>query len=243
MMQNPRKSQHNSEGQQNPVEHLPKLSLKISSAVAILTSGFLGISALASNNLLPENNHHRLQPFETLQAQTNPSEEATPPNAEGNIEVLIAEVIIKGTNDPKLIQEIEKILYTEAGQTTNRQKLQEDIDKIFALGWFSNVTAIPEDTPKGVRVTFEVEVNPVWRSVNVTGNQVLTPQIIEQIFKEQLNQRINFRQIEAGIQKINAWYKENGYAIAQVISVPDVSADGVVTLSVTEGIIEDIQIQ
>ncbi len=243
MMQNPRKSQQNPDGQQYQIEHLPKLNLKISSAVAILTSGFLGISALASNHLLPEQNNHRLQPLESLKAQTNPSPEATPPNGEGNIEVLVAEVVIKGTDEPQLIEEIDKILYTKAGKTSTRQKLQEDINNIFALGWFRNVTAIPEDTPLGVRVTFQVEVNPVLRSVNVTGTQVLKPQIVEQIFKEQFNQRINFRQIEAGIQKINAWYQENGYAIAQVISAPDVSADGVVTLSFAEGIIEDIKIE
>lgn len=243
MMQNNRKKHQTFQGQHQKLENLPTLTFKIGSVVTILTSGFLGISALASNHL-SENKNSPVHPvLETLQAQKTPASEPNNPNVNPNIEVLIAEVVIKGIEDIQLQKEIEQIIYTKAGKTTTRQKLQEDINQIFALGWFRTVQVIPEDTPKGVRVTFVVEVNPVLRSIKVIGNQVLTTEIVQQIFQQQFNHRINLKQIEAGIQKINAWYQEKGYAIAQFITAPEISTDGVVTLTVAEGLIEDIQIQ
>ena len=47
-------------------------------------------------------------------------------------------------------------------KTTSRSALQEDINSIFATGFFSDVRAVPEDTPLGVRVTFVVRPNPVF---------------------------------------------------------------------------------
>ncbi len=243
MMVNNRNLQGDSQAKQQNLENRLKSTFKISSAIVIVTSAFWGISALGIDHLSPVQKRYFLQPIESLKAQTNSSSNSRISEVEGTVEVLVAEVVIQGVDDAQLRDNIYNILTTKPGQTTSSQQLQEDINQIVALGWFRNVRAVRHNTPLGLRITFEVEVNPILRSIRVIGNQVLTPQIVKQIFQKQFNHRINLNEIETGIKNINTWYKDNGYVIAQVIAAPEVGADGVVTLTVAEGIIEDILFQ
>ncbi|MGB3572111.1 MAG: BamA/TamA family outer membrane protein, partial [Phormidesmis sp.] len=130
------------------------------------------------------------------------------------------------------------------GRTTTRTQLQEDINSVFSTGFFSNVSANPEDTPLGVKVTFSVEPNPVLTRVEVRNTQVLPPEVIDEIFAPQYGEVINLRDFQNSILDLNDWYQENGYVLAQVDTAPQNSLeDGVVTLVAAEGEIESIEVR
>ncbi|WP_204151541.1 BamA/TamA family outer membrane protein [Leptolyngbya sp. CCY15150] len=156
--------------------------------------------------------------------------------------VLVAEVVVVGA-EGDLEDEVYQAISTQAGRTATRSQLQEDINAIFATGWFSNVRAVPSDTPLGVRVTYEVTPNPVLRSVQAPGTQVLPPEQLDEIFGDQYGTTLNLRRLDGGIRRLNEWYQAEGYILAQVVDAPDVSSDGVVTLDITEGVIEDVRVQ
>ncbi|MBF2073384.1 MAG: BamA/TamA family outer membrane protein [Synechococcales cyanobacterium C42_A2020_086] len=178
-----------------------------------------------------------------------PQPEATPPVEP---RVLVAEVVVTGA-EGELADEVYRVIRTRPGRTTTRSQLQEDINAIFGTGFFSNVQAIPEDTPLGVRVTFAVQPNPVLQSVRLEGSVLETIQVdgeevplqdaVDQIFAPQYGQVANLRGLQAGIEQLNQLYRDNGYVLAQVIGAPEISPDGVATLEVAEGVIEDIQIR
>jgi outer membrane protein insertion porin family len=67
--------------------------------------------------------------------------------------------------------------------------------------------------------------------------------VVDNIFSEQYGQTLNLRQLQEGIKRLNQWYKENGYDLAQVIDAQQVTADGRVTLVVAEGVVEDIRVR
>ena len=172
--------------------------------------------------------------------------------------VLIAEVNVVGVDDqPELLDEVYRAIQTRPGRTTTRSQLQDDINAIFATGFFRNVQAEPEDTPLGVRVTFLVRPNPVLQEVAIAdsalsesettlefgGEQFTVDELTDTIFSPQYGQTLNLRDFQAGIEQLNTVYSENGYVLAQVVDAPDISEDGVVTLVVAEGVIEDIQVQ
>lgn len=158
--------------------------------------------------------------------------------------VLVAEVDVRGVEGQIQIQdEVYKVIRTQPGLTTTRSQLQEDINAIFATGYFSNVRAVPEDTPLGVRVTFEVTLNPVLEKVQVEGTTVLPDTVVEDAFKEQYGSVLNLVRLQEGIKQVNKWYQDSGYVLAQVVDAPRVSPDGVVTLEVAEGVVEDIQVR
>jgi outer membrane protein insertion porin family len=162
--------------------------------------------------------------------------------------VLVAEVVINGAQG-QLEDEIFRVINTRPGRATTRSQLQADVNAIFATGYFASVDVLPEDTPLGVRVTFVVQANPVLRNVVVNtvpegvGTPVLPQSVVDNIFSEQYGQILNLRQLQEGIKRLNQWYKENGYDLAQVIDAQQVTADGRVTLVVAEGVVEDIRVR
>ncbi len=182
-----------------------------------------------------------------------PTPDSTTPEADSqaNPEVLVGEVAVQaqeGQLTPELENEVYQAIRTQPGRTATRSQLQEDINAIFATGFFANVRAEPTDTPLGVRVTFIVQPNPILRAVRVQANtgtnvpSVLPEKIVDDIFKEQYGSILNLRRFQEGIKRLNKWYQDNGYVLAQVNEAPEVAADGTVTLAVAEGVIEDIQV-
>lgn len=175
------------------------------------------------------------------------------PNSEQSDEpepqVLVAELNIDGTDNPLLLDAIYRAISTQPGRPTTRTLLQEDVNEIFATGYFANVTVVPEDTPLGVRITFVVEPNPTISRVEIQtvpereGDPIFSQEDIDEIFEEEYGQILNLRTFQARILELNEKYQEQGYDLAQVVGAPEVSEDGTVTLVVAEGQIEDIQVR
>ena len=198
----------------------------------------------------------KLPKFEPPQPEAAPAEPGnnqSPEKGENPAEakeprVLVAEVVVEGASE-----ELQDIVYgtisTEPGRTTTRTQLQEDVNAVYATGFFQNVEVTPGDTPLGVRITFIVESNPILEDVAVVtvpqqeASKVLPPEKVEQFFGSSYGKILNLRELQAGIIKINEWYSENGYELAQVVGSPQVSPEGKVTLVLAEGIIEDIQVR
>lgn len=187
-------------------------------------------------------------------APADPDQPATPATEQPSAEprVLVSEVVVSGV-EGELQNEVYRAIQTQPGRTTTRSQLQEDINSIFATGFFSNVRATPEDTPLGVRVTFEVTANPVLESVQLSdnvletiqynGEEVPIQQAVDSIFAPLYGNILNLQDLQSGIDQLNQLYQSNGYVLAQIVGAPQISPDGVVTLQVAEGEIENIEIR
>jgi outer membrane protein insertion porin family len=184
--------------------------------------------------------------------ETPPPPGATPESTQETpaqeARVLVAEVVVSGAQ-PDLVDLVYNTIRTRAGRTATRSQLQEDINAIYATGYFANVRVTPEDTPLGVRVTFAVDPNPVLQRVEIQTipptekPRVLPNEVVEETFKEQYGKILNLRDLQEGIKKLNEWYSQNGYDLAQVVEAPRVSEDGTVTLIIAEGVIENIKVR
>ena len=185
-------------------------------------------------------------PTETPTPPETPT--TAPPAPAEESRVLVAEVVVEGAD-----RELENLVYntirTRPGRSTTRSQLQEDINAVFATGFFADVRAVPQDTPLGVRVTFEVQPNPVFQGVQIqiapetVDKSILPAGVVEEIFAGQYGKTLNLRELQAGVKKINDWYSKNGYDLAQVIGAPQVNPDGRVILVISEGLIEKIQVR
>ncbi|MFM2064751.1 MAG: hypothetical protein RLZZ507_4422 [Cyanobacteriota bacterium] len=197
---------------------------------------------------------------ETNSTQENANPPTVQPSAPGNTQttetaeprVLVSEVAVTsptGSISLELENQVYQAIRTQAGQTTTRSQLQEDINAIFATGFFSNVRAVPEDTPLGVRVSFVVDPNPVLSKVEIDANpstgvaSVLPANTVDKIFSEQYGKILNLRELQEGIQKLTKEYQDKGYVLANLVGAPKVSETGVVTLQVAEGVVENIKVR
>jgi outer membrane protein insertion porin family len=197
----------------------------------------------------PENtNPPTLQPAPTTPGTTQPdgATETTEPR------VLVSEVLVRsqtGQLPPELEDQVYQVIRTQPGRTTTRTQLQEDINSIFGTGFFSNVQAQPEDTPLGVRVSFIVQPNPILTDVQIQANpgtdvaSVLPPETADEVFKNQYGKILNLRDLQEGIKTLTKRYQDQGYVLANVVGAPQVSENGVVTLQVAEGVVENVRVR
>ena len=168
----------------------------------------------------------------------------TPAPAPGSeARVLVGEVLVTGAGKQELEDEVYRVIKTRPGQTATRTQLQEDINAIFATGFFANVQADPKDTPIGVRVTFQVQPNPILKGVRVDGSALVQQNAVDEIFKSQYGNTLNYRELQRGVQDLTKRYQDQGYVLAQVTDLPKVADDGVVTLQVAEGNIEKVRVR
>lgn len=193
------------------------------------------------------------QPTPETTPGTFPSQES--PNATPEAEeprVLVSEVVVRpqtGQLPTELENQVYQVIRTQPGRTTTRSQLQEDINAIFGTGFFSNVQAVPEDTPLGVRVSFIVQPNPVLTKVEVQANpgtgvaSVLPATTTDEVFRNQYGKILNLRDLQEGIKQLTKRYQDQGYVLANVIGAPQVSPNGVVTLQVAEGVVENIKVR
>ena len=166
----------------------------------------------------------------------------TIPNPTVEPKILVVELIVKGVTGD-LEDEIYRVIQTRPGTTATRSQLQDDIQRIIKTGRFAQVQAIPEDTPLGVRITFIVTANPVLKKVEISGSKIIPESVINQAFQSQYGQPLDRRTFQTGIQTLNQWYKDKGYILAQIFDSSKITDDGIATIEVAEGEIEDIQIQ
>lgn len=203
-------------------------------------------------------------PESSSDSQPTPKPETTPtpqttPTPESNTEsqtpaeeprVLVSEVSVVGV-EGELQDLVYNTIRTNPGRTTTRSRLQEDINAIYATGYFSNVKVTPEDTQYGVKIVYEIQPNPVLEKVQIQTlpeqatkeSSLLPPEVIEKAFIDQYGKILNLRDLQEGITEINKWYTDNGYDLAQVVGAPQISENGVVTLIIAEGRLEDIKVR
>lgn len=177
-------------------------------------------------------------PSGTQAPGTQPEEAAPEPRA------LVSEVLVTGATG-ELQDEVYRVIQTQAGRTTTQSQVQNDINAVFATGFFSDVNARLDNTPLGVRVTFEVTPNPPLTSVQIQGSRVVPPEVVQRIFSPQYGKIANFRDLQTGIKELTSYYQQNGYVLAQVVNAeqPQINPDGTVVLQVAEGEIERIQVR
>ncbi|WP_044290910.1 BamA/TamA family outer membrane protein [Rivularia sp. PCC 7116] len=206
------------------------------------------------NNQAPvqQTNPSQLQQQQQQQFQTPGTRQQQQQPAADETRVLVSEVLVRsesGQLTPQLQEQVYRVIRTQPGRTTTRSQLQEDINAIFGTGFFSNVQVAPEDTPLGVRVSFVVQANPVLQKVQINANpgtkvpSVLPEKAVDELFSKQYGQILNLRELQEGIKELVKKYQDQGYVLANVIGAPQVSPDGVVTLQLAEGVVEDIRVQ
>lgn len=192
----------------------------------------------------------RKQPAATTPSNTPSSQTPTAPAANQK-QILVSDIIIKSPNGalaPELESKIRQVLTVKTGQPTTREQLEQNLNAIRALGAFSAVEIVPEDTSKGVKLSVLATPYGNLQQVQIqtlpaNSSSVLKQADIDALFQSQYGKPLNAVELQAAIKQLNALYQNQGYNLAQVVEVKEPTSDGKLVLVIAEGLIEDVQVR
>ena len=170
------------------------------------------------------------------QSTQTPSKSTT----NNGLAVTATDVEVRGGTS-ELQQLVLNTIRTRPGASTNQSQLDSDVAAILNTGYFSNARASKTVTKDGWDVVFQVEP-VVVRSLQLSGNRVLTADVANNIFKSQLGQPVSPSTLRQGLEQLSQWYKDNGYVLAQVAAIQP-NRNGVLAVDVAEGTVGDINIR
>ncbi|MCR8538902.1 MAG: BamA/TamA family outer membrane protein [Prochlorococcus marinus CUG1439] len=162
--------------------------------------------------------------------------------------VLISEIIIEGWENHPEGRKLELAAYDsmsiKPGSIVDNQKLNQDLNAIYASGWFSGVKIKSKDGPLGVRLIVQVVPNPILKKVELKpSNSVISNAYLDNIFNNFYGTTLNLKELQNKIEIIKKRYESEGYSLARISGPDRISENGLVTLNVSEGIVSDIKLR
>jgi outer membrane protein insertion porin family len=152
----------------------------------------------------------------------------------------ILSVTVEG-NKEVVAEHILSVVTYKIGTPLDQNRLAQDADAIFDLGFFSNVDYRIVDEIDGVNVIFMVTENPIIENIRFFGNSIYSEETLRSLcFTTPGNifNRVFFRN---DLQRIKEKYQQDGYVMARV---SDVKIEGSeVNVYITEPRLGNIVIQ
>ncbi|HWR28851.1 MAG TPA: POTRA domain-containing protein, partial [Negativicutes bacterium] len=125
------------------------------------------------------------------------------------------------------------------GDVWTPDKVRQDLRLIYEMGTFSDVTADFTAIPEGVKVVYNVKENPVLKGITIQGNTKVTKEKLLSFVTVKNGEVLNSKTVASNLRAIEEHYKAQGYILAKTGDV-NFSPDGMLTVRINEGIVEDI---
>ncbi len=154
---------------------------------------------------------------------------------------ILTKVTIEG-NEEIPSEEIHKVLVSKPGLPLTEEDVTRDLQAIYAMGWFYDLSPSFQLVPEGVQVTYHVRENPKFDHLEVEGNTKLSTEQIRQIVRLPKGKMINIRESSRKLNFVEEQYKRDGYILARITDVA-LRPDGTMAVKINEGIVEDFKVK
>ncbi|TDX59189.1 BamA/OMP85 family outer membrane protein [Orenia marismortui] len=121
----------------------------------------------------------------------------------------------KKIKDEEILEQVK----TKVGDKVSNEKLQEDMKKIFDLGYFFDIQITFKNHKDGVMLTFEVVENPELDEIKFIGNNEVGADKLKEVISVRPGQILNLNKLDESTQAINKYYQDEGYILAKVVDV------------------------
>ncbi|NJB68873.1 outer membrane protein insertion porin family [Desulfobaculum xiamenense] len=107
-------------------------------------------------------------------------------------------------------------LRTRQGDIYDPKALNEEIKRVYELGYFEDVQARMDDLPDGIKLTFVVSERPRIQAVSILGNEELDADDVLELMSTKTGAVLNPKVLADDLTKIREEYRKKGYYKAEV---------------------------
>jgi len=160
--------------------------------------------------------------------------------AESYVNSKISAIAVLG-NTKIPTQNILPSIFSKVGENIDKDKINNDLKSIYALGYFTDVKVSYEPYQDGTKVIYKVFENPVLTTITIKGNTVYPTTEAIKIMGLVSGEVFSYKILREGIEALNIKYKNDGYTLARVVDVS--SGSGTVEIKLVEGIVESVSLE
>lgn len=159
---------------------------------------------------------------------------------EAEVGKTITSVDFSGIPEP-VKTKLSPLIQSKPGTQLTEEGVRNDVASLGSTGVFSQITPAFSEVPEGVGITYQLASNPVVHDVAFTGNTIFTSDYLKSVMNIPQDSVLNFVLVNQKLKEIEDMYLKQGYML---VSIPDVqvSADGILHVNISEGIVEDFTI-
>ncbi|MEW5945972.1 MAG: BamA/TamA family outer membrane protein [bacterium] len=167
------------------------------------------------------------------------AEEAVP-GVEGG-EIYIRAIDVKGNYEVD-DETILGVVSSAVGEALSTKTLEEDLQRIFDLGFFSeDVRVTLDEYGDGAKVVFHVVENPVVESIILEGNTQIDSPELKALMKTREKEILNGNRLKEDVSAVEKKYQDAGYRAARVIDV-GVDAGRNLRIVIAEGVVQEVRV-
>lgn len=113
----------------------------------------------------------------------------------------------------------------KVGDTFNQDNLNDDLKRLYATEYFTDVSIDVQDHEGGVAVTFIVDEKPVIDDIVFKGNSAFKSPKLKSLMKSKPNEMLNLALLAQDIAEIKGFYVKKGYPMVDVKYVLDLDKE------------------
>jgi len=125
----------------------------------------------------------------------------------------ITDITIEGNKAVSTNTILSKIR-SKTGAKFMQRVVNEDIKRLYATGFFTDVTANSEEYKGGIRLIFSVTEKSVVKSIVFEGNKSYRAELLKKQIETKDGDVLNKRVLAEDAKKIESFYRKKGFALA-----------------------------
>lgn len=127
----------------------------------------------------------------------------------------------KAVSSPTILSKIK----TQPGSPIESAVLNEDLKRLYSLGFFTDVKIEQEDFEDGVKVVFVVIEKPVLSEISIEGSKQIKKDDIKKEMQSVLGDFVDQKRVRDDVENVKHLYEKKGFSEAKVDSQLDVNPD------------------
>lgn len=131
---------------------------------------------------------------------------------------------------------------TKVGDKADPETVKQDLQSIYEMGYFFDVVANFTEVPEGIQVVYTVMENPQLKEIVIKGNTKVSTEKIKSLLSIETGTVLNAKLLNDNMRAVEQYYHDQGFILAKVNDVA-MGTGGVLTISVSEGVLEGITVK
>ncbi len=135
---------------------------------------------------------------------------------------IVKAVDVKGNKTVSSLTILAKVK-TQTGQPISSVALNEDLKRLYGMGFFTDVRIEQEDFEDGVKVIFLVAEKPVLAEIKIEGNQKIGKDQIKKEMQSVAGDFVDQKRVRDDVEAIKKLYEKKGFSEATVENSLDIN--------------------